>query len=709
MVDDPDKIVAEAPSNPLLESAMDLRLIRRIARESAEAIYFLWNDQGGCYWRDTEQSKRAKPAEAARFFPTVTYRSTEALLELILRYPDLLSDDKTKAITEIHVPRVLSKLLAKVSSALDDPGRPGSRNQFTTALYVITACRANEIVKGPSSPIVKSAEILSAAQHLLDVCTADEESHISGRHPFTQFHVIRAIIALLPVIVGDPIEAPIRLLRTAIVGSIKAAIEKLLARHMLRQQAPSDSVALVFCAAALAFDDGDDDRHYILPALTAGFEAQDILGCWPLGRVVRRFRRLGNEADGGTEARDFTISTYEIAWAASETLLRLLRQRESLPEKKTIPALERLLSAGRYAETSSVQLPSGEPKKGWSSDPPYAEPLIESWTSANVLQSIVSLRELIDEVRCRETLKTFEVRDPNSEDWPEWKRWDTLRKSEEPDDEYPIYEYLRKNIVEPIRNDPLRLPNSKDETVSILFFGPPGTSKTTMAHAVADALGWPIVMLSPGDFIEKGLEYIEAQARKVFGRLQKLHRAVVLFDECDELFRSRKPKPDSEQERTITAFVTACMLPKLQDLHDNGRVVFCISTNKFDSLDPAVQRGGRIDHIIGVPPPQAAQRRRLVERKFSSIADSDAKRTAIQSLVDSTERFTRLEVERASKMILSSGVDWPRAQAAEVGHKVAELAKKMEESLTITDQEYKDFQGEKQAHSYPVIRTEVHP
>lgn len=358
MVDAPNKlIIADVASDPLWESAMDVRLIRRIAVDSADAIYHLWNDKSGCYWRDTEQRNRATASEAAKFFPTVTYRSTEALLELILRYPDWWTDDKIKAITQVHVPRILSRSLATVVSALDDPGKPG-RNPFTTALYLITACRANEIIKGPTPPI-KSTEILSAAGHLLEVCTDKKGTYISDRHPFTQFHVIRAINTLWPLISGDPVEARIESLRTAIVKGIKSDIEKLLARRMLQQQlAPSDSVALVFCAAALAFDDREDDKHYVLPALITGFEAQEVSGCWPLGRVVRRFRGRNKEA------RDFTISTYEIGWATSETLLKLLQHRESIPESKLLPALERLLAAGRYAERSSVELEAGEPKKG---------------------------------------------------------------------------------------------------------------------------------------------------------------------------------------------------------------------------------------------------------------------------------------------------------------------------------------------------------
>ena len=697
MLDDLQNAVSETAANPFLESELTVRLIRRIARESSDAILRLWDEKRGCFWRDTEHRARNKSDNIEEFFPTVTYRSTEALLELILRYPDWLTEDRRKKI-ESHVPRVLSRSLADVYSALDDPTRPG-RNPFTTALYLITACRANEIAKGPASHIVKPSEIAAATEQLYSVCMDATDHYNSERHPFIQFHVLRAIITALPLVSKGPTEASLLFLQKTIVENIRAETERLLAKRMLNQLTPSDSVALIFCAATLAFDDGPDDRHYILPGLTVGFEAQDSSGCWPLGRVVRRFRDLGEK-----RPQDFSISTYEIAWAASETLLKLLTPRESITRSRALPVLERLLLAGRYAERSSVELQSGDPKRGWSSDPPYDESLIESWTSANVLQSIISLRELIDEEIRGEVLKTFVSLDPHSEDWPSWKRWKTLKEDAEPEDEHPIYEYLKTRIVEPITNDPQNLPSPKNETVSVLFFGPPGTSKTTLAHALADALDWPIVMLSPGDFIKKGLEYIEAQAFAVFDRLQKLRRVVVLFDECDELFRNRETEPGTGQMRTITAFVTASMLPKLQDLHDRGQVVFCICTNKFDELDSAIKRPGRIDHIIGVPPPQRRYRERIVREQLDKIAGKE-KELAIGELVNNTDRFVRREIQRACEIVLASRPDWD--DQAKVRHVISEAVGRVGESLTINADEYTRFKVLRKDFSQPVISREV--
>lgn len=684
--------MTEAPFNQLLDSTTDLRLIRRVANESADAIYKLWDPDRGCYWRDTEQ-RRNKSADPHEFFPTVTYRSIEALLDLIFRHPDWLRDEQRTAIIKECLPKIFERSLADTQSALDISGSH-FRNPFTTALYIITAIRANKIVK-PGPDIVSPTDIEAALQELLKSCREKRSPYALKRHPFIEFHLIRALLASTSVM-GGAAPSDVALLRGEIIDGVKTETEELLAKKMLNQLTPSDSVALVFCAAVLAFGGTADDRHFVLPALASGFEAQDTSGCWPLGRIIRR-----NTGKRGQRAWDFMISTYEIAWAASETLLKLLRQRQAVGEV-ALSTLNRLLLAGQYAGRSSVELSSQNlpPRRGWCSDPPYGQLLIESWTSANVLQSMVSLNEVIEEKICNETLKTFITLDPRNQDWPSWKRWNNLIATAEPEDDDRILEYLNEKIVKPIKSDPRRLPSSKQETVSILLFGPPGTSKTTLVHGMADGLGWPIVMLSPGDFIEKGLEFIEAQARQVFDRLQKLHRVVVLFDECDELFRDRQPSNATEPMRNITAFVTASMLPKLQDLHDRGRVLFCICTNKFRTLDPAVKRGGRVDHVIAVGPPQKDARERIIKETLNEV--TKPKDVAVAQLVMGTDGFVRREIIRTCEVVLSNVADWTATD--KVDDVVTNAVERVRQSRMITDDEYEEFRKDKQQFSHPVIQ-----
>ena len=72
------------------------------------------------------------------------------------------------------------------------------------------------------------------------------------------------------------------------------------------------------------------------------------------------------------------------------------------------------------------------------------------------------------------------------------------------------------------------------EKSSFLLFGPPGTSKSTLARSLAQCLGWHFVELTPSNFVEQGLEMIESRSREIFDDLAMLREAVVLFDELDE-------------------------------------------------------------------------------------------------------------------------------------------------------------------------------
>src|SRR5262249_14145138 len=78
-----------------------------------------------------------------------------------------------------------------------------------------------------------------------------------------------------------------------------------------------------------------------------------------------------------------------------------------------------------------------------------------------------------------------------------------------------------------------------EERRSALLFGPPGTSKTSLAEAVAQRLGWTFIELSPSDFLKGGLEGIYDRVNEVFDDLMDLFGAVILFDEMDALVQSR--------------------------------------------------------------------------------------------------------------------------------------------------------------------------
>ena len=142
-----------------------------------------------------------------------------------------------------------------------------------------------------------------------------------------------------------------------------------------------------------------------------------------------------------------------------------------------------------------------------------------------------------------------------------------------------------------------------------MFFGPPGTSKTYMAKAIAGELGWPLLSLSPSDFLARGVDNIEARAADIFSALRAGSKMVYFFDEIDEMIRERN-QTGSEQ-RSAFSFLTPSFLTKLQDLRDaakNNEFIFILATNYYENINSAAKRTGRVDRSFLVLYPDRKSR-----------------------------------------------------------------------------------------------------
>ncbi|HTU78096.1 MAG TPA: ATP-binding protein [Solirubrobacteraceae bacterium] len=621
-----------------------------LADTGLRAVCSLWRASTRSFLRSSIDNQKAK------LRPTVTFRCVEVLLSVMEQQPTLLQEHgKLVEQATAGVVNLDSRTVEKASEL--------KYMQFTAAIWALATAKA---AASKTSSAKAARERLPGRIELLRKQLP--ETDLPDAHPFVQEHALRAASECQRVLETDAFDDYISALRR----SIAAASESLLARHYAGLITPAESVVLVFCANALSTSPGAREQRLALAALNAAATAQDASGSWPLGRVVH------------DEPSRLEISTYEVAWAMTETVGRLLdgafgdtRRSTRLEDVSLI--LEAIWRAGTFALRSLVEIDGAH--SGWASDHPYQRARIESWTSAIVLQFALAGERLRDHVRNLNALGSFNATFPTDSNWPEWLRWDKLADSGEPDSEHPVYGYLLGRVIEPIEAHPQRLPSGEQETASVLLFGPPGTSKTTIVKAVAQRLGWPIVFLSPGSFIEQGMEAIEASAKSVFSRLLELRRVVVIFDECDELFRDRNPAGATEQVRNISAFVTASMLPKLQDLHDRGKVLFFICTNHVAMMDQAVLRGGRMDHRIGVGPPDEDGRRSIVVDLCAKLVPCEHLDVALEALVLGSERFSRSELQRATRR-LAATAPWADADAAIKSARA--VVHDMDEALTIS-------------------------
>ncbi len=135
-----------------------------------------------------------------------------------------------------------------------------------------------------------------------------------------------------------------------------------------------------------------------------------------------------------------------------------------------------------------------------------------------------------------------------------------------------------------------------------LLVGPPGTGKTLLARAVAGEAQLPFFALAGSDFVETFAGVGAKRARDLFDRAKKSGGAIIFIDEIDAVGRTRSSGAshggESEREHTLIA-----LLSEMDGFASDVRIVVLAATNRYDVLDPALTRPGRLDRVIQVPAP----------------------------------------------------------------------------------------------------------
>jgi SpoVK/Ycf46/Vps4 family AAA+-type ATPase len=182
---------------------------------------------------------------------------------------------------------------------------------------------------------------------------------------------------------------------------------------------------------------------------------------------------------------------------------------------------------------------------------------------------------------------------------------------------------MAKHVLAPVLDNPQLMPKGIQrgpQYAAGILNGPPGTRKSSFVKTVAGFMEWPLVPVPASVIFDRGFDLMEARASEVFRNLNYLTQCVIFFDEFEEFFRDRKeelPKSRSWRykikssgavkppihDRTIAAFTTSAMLPRLQDLRDEERCLFFLATNHLGKIDDAIIRPGRFDfkETIGHP------------------------------------------------------------------------------------------------------------
>lgn len=122
-------------------------------------------------------------------------------------------------------------------------------------------------------------------------------------------------------------------------------------------------------------------------------------------------------------------------------------------------------------------------------------------------------------------------------------------------------------------------------TTLALFYGPPGNGKTMAAKMLASAIGGSLYRVSCEGLLNAYLGVSEQNIQNVMEFLKTVGPAVVLFDECETLFRKRDKDSGSQVAQSVIR--TMQIFWQAIDRWETPQM-FLLATNRVDDIDPAL-------------------------------------------------------------------------------------------------------------------------
>ena len=174
-----------------------------------------------------------------------------------------------------------------------------------------------------------------------------------------------------------------------------------------------------------------------------------------------------------------------------------------------------------------------------------------------------------------------------------------------------VKEYLRMNIIYPLKNPDLFKKYGKRVGGGIMMYGPPGCGKTYLSRALAGECKAAFYHVGIHEILDMYLGSSEKNVHKLFETARRNAPAIVFLDEIDAL--GQKRSSSDSWGRALRGTVDT-LLAEMDNLGTSEKPILVIgATNTPWSVDIALRRPGRFDRVVFVPPPDQGAREEILK------------------------------------------------------------------------------------------------
>lgn len=189
---------------------------------------------------------------------------------------------------------------------------------------------------------------------------------------------------------------------------------------------------------------------------------------------------------------------------------------------------------------------------------------------------------------------------------------------------------LRPDIFKTVGIEPPR---------GVLLHGPPGCGKTLLAKALANATNAAFIEIVGSELVQKYIGDGAKLVKEIFMLAREKAPSIIFIDELDAIASERVDVGTSAEREVQRTFMQ--LLAEIDGFKKLENVKIIAATNRFDILDPALIRPGRLDRLIQIGLPNAVAREGIFKIHTAGMS---LRKVDIKRLVEKTNKFSGADI-----------------------------------------------------------------